>query len=33
MLGIPLATVGTRLLRARRKLRALLLGGSGEVGT
>ena len=32
-LGIPLATVGTRLLRARRKLRALLLGGSGEVGT
>jgi RNA polymerase sigma-70 factor, ECF subfamily len=32
-LGIPLNTVGTRLLRARRKLRALLLGGSEEEDT
>jgi len=32
-LDIPQNTVGTRLLRARRKLRVLLLGGSGEVGT
>ena len=32
-LGIPLATVGTRLLRARRKLRTLLLRGPGEGGT
>jgi len=32
-LGIPLNTVGTRLLRARRKLRVLLLGGREEVGT
>ena len=32
-LGIPQNTVGTRLLRARRKLRALLLGGREEVGT
>jgi RNA polymerase sigma-70 factor (ECF subfamily) len=32
-LGIPLGTVGTRLLRARRKLRVLLLGGPEEVGT
>jgi RNA polymerase sigma-70 factor (ECF subfamily) len=29
-LGIPSNTVGTRLLRARRKLRAMLLGGSEE---
>jgi RNA polymerase sigma-70 factor (ECF subfamily) len=29
-LGIPQNTVGTRLLRARRKLRVLLLGGSEE---
>jgi len=32
-LQIPLNTVGTRLLRARRKLRALLVGGRQEVGT
>lgn len=32
-LDIPQATVGTRLLRARRKLRVLLLGGPEEVGT
>ena len=32
-LGIPLNTVGTRLLRARRKLRVLLLGGSEEEDT
>ena len=32
-LAIPQATVGTRLLRARRKLRVLLLGGPEEVGT
>ncbi|HTS83025.1 MAG TPA: RNA polymerase sigma factor [Myxococcaceae bacterium] len=32
-LSIPLNTVGTRLLRARRKLRVLLLGGPEEVGT
>ncbi len=32
-LDIPQNTVGTRLLRARRKLRVLLLGGPGEVGT
>ena len=30
-LDIPQATVGTRLLRARRKLRVLLLGGREEV--
>lgn len=29
-LGIPKATVGTRLLRARQKLKALLLPGLGE---
>ena len=32
-LDIPQNTVGTRLLRARRKLRVLLLGGREEVGT
>ena len=32
-LGIPQNTVGTRLLRARRKLRVLLVGGPEEVGT
>jgi RNA polymerase sigma-70 factor, ECF subfamily len=32
-LGIPSNTVGTRLLRARRKLRILLVGGREEVGT
>jgi RNA polymerase sigma-70 factor (ECF subfamily) len=32
-LAIPQNTVGTRLLRARRKLRVLLLGGREEVGT
>jgi RNA polymerase sigma-70 factor, ECF subfamily len=32
-LGIPSNTVGTRLLRARRKLRVLLVGGPEEVGT
>ena len=32
-LDIPQNTVGTRLLRARRKLRVLLLGGGEEVGT
>jgi RNA polymerase sigma-70 factor (ECF subfamily) len=31
-LDIPQATVGTRLLRARRKLRVLLLGGPGRWG-
>jgi RNA polymerase sigma-70 factor (ECF subfamily) len=32
-LDIPQNTVGTRLLRARRKLRVLLLGGRAEEGT
>ncbi|HVP61817.1 MAG TPA: RNA polymerase sigma factor [Myxococcaceae bacterium] len=32
-LAIPQNTVGTRLLRARRKLRVLLLGGREEVDT
>ncbi len=32
-LDIPSNTVGTRLLRARRKLRVLLVGGPEEVGT
>lgn len=32
-LDIPQNTVGTRLLRARRKLKVLLLGGREEVGT
>lgn len=32
-LDIPQNTVGTRLLRARRKLRVLLLGGPEEEGT
>ncbi len=29
-LGVPVATVGTRVLRARRRLRALLGGGADE---
>lgn len=29
-LGVPVATVGTRVLRARRRLRALLGGGDGD---